>query len=119
MKNTLLASLALFCITFVASAADVTGKWSAEITTARGPQTATFVLAQSGATVTGTVGGGRGDTPITDGKVDGDTISFTTSAAGRDGTPVKTIYSGKIAGDHIDFTRDNGRGPVTFTAKKQ
>jgi hypothetical protein len=119
MKTTLLAILAIFCITFVASAADITGKWTADITTARGTQTATFTFAQSGGTVTGTVGGGRGDTPIGDGKVDGDTISFTTTAAGRDGTPTKTIYSGKVAGDHIDFTRDNGRGPVMFTAKKQ
>jgi hypothetical protein len=121
MKTTLLAILALFCITFVASAADVTGHWSAEITTGRGPQAVTFNFAQSGSALTGTVGGGRGgDIMIADGKVDGETITFSTSTPGRDGgAPNVQKYTGKINGDSIDFTREGGRGPVMFTAKKQ
>src|SRR5580692_4931177 len=112
MKTTLLAILALFCITFVASAADVTGHWSAEITTGRGPQAVTFNFSQSGTGLTGTVGGGRGgDIMIVDGKVDGDTITFSTSAPGRDGNPQVQKYTGKINGATIDFTRDGGRGP--------
>jgi hypothetical protein len=120
MKTTLLALLAMLCITFAASAADVTGHWSGEITTGRGPQPFNLTLAQAGMALSGAVTGGRGgDLAIADGKVEGDTISFTTTAAGRDGTPVKTTYTGKVSADHIDFTRDNGRGPVTFTVKKQ
>jgi hypothetical protein len=120
MKTTLLAILALFCITFVASAADITGHWSAEITTGRGPQAVTFNFAQSGNTLTGTVGGGRGgDIMIADGKVDGDTVTFSTSTPGRDGTPNVQKYTGKVNGASIDFTREGGRGPVMFTAKKQ
>jgi hypothetical protein len=120
MKTTLLAMLAMFCITFVASAADVTGKWAAEIPGRGGnTNTTTFTFQVSGGAVSGTVNGGRGDTMIADGKLDGDTLTFTTTAAGRDGTPVKTTYTGKVSADHIDFTRDNGRGPIMFTAKKQ
>ena len=46
-------------------------------------------------------------------------LLFTTTAAGRDGTPNKQTYTGKVKGDSIHFTREGGRGPVTFTAKKQ
>jgi hypothetical protein len=123
MKTTLLAMLALLCFTFAASAADVTGHWSAEITTGRGPQAITFNFSQSGSTLTGTVvaGGRGGEIMIVDGKVDGDNISFSTSEPGRgDGAPPNVQkYIGKINGASIDFTRDNGRGPVMFTAKKQ
>lgn len=120
MKNTILAILALFCITFLAAAADVTGKWTGEITTGRGPQAINIELKQSGNTVTGAITGGRGgDITIADGKVDGDTITFSTSAPGRDGTPNVQKYTGKVSGDSIEFTREGGRGPVTFTAKKQ
>jgi len=121
MKTTLLALLALFCITFVASAADVTGKWTGEITTGRGPQPFNLELKQAGNTVTGAITGGRGgDQMIDEGKIDGDTITFSTSRPGRDGgAPAVTKYTGKVNGTSIDFTRDNGRGPVMFTVKKQ
>jgi hypothetical protein len=119
MKTTLLAVLALLCITFVASAADVTGKWTADVPGGRGPVATTFTFAVAGTALSGTVDGGRGATPIADGKVDGNTITFSTTVAGRDGTPNKQTYTGKVGTDSIDFTREGGRGPVTFTAKKQ
>jgi opacity protein-like surface antigen len=118
MKTTLLALLAMLCIAFAASAADATGKWTAEVPGRGGNQTLTFNLSASGNTLTGSITTARGDSPIEDGKVDGDTITFTQSIQGRDGNAVKINYTGKVSADHIDFTRDAGRGPVTFTAKK-
>jgi hypothetical protein len=119
MKTTLWATLALFCITFVALAADVNGKWTGEIQGGRGPQPFNIELKQSGSTVTGAITGGRGgDVMIMDGKLDGDTLTFSTSQAGRDGTPNVQKYTGKVSADHIDFTREGGRGPVMFTVKK-
>jgi hypothetical protein len=121
MKTTLLALMALLCFTFVASAADVTGKWTGEITTGRGPQPFNLELKQAGTALTGAITGGRGgDVMIVDGKVDGDTITFSTSTPGRDGgAPNVQKYTGKVNGTSIDFTREGGRGPVMFTVKKQ
>jgi hypothetical protein len=120
MKKTLLALLATLTLAFTAFAADVTGKWTGEITTGRGPQPFNLTLTQSGNALTGAVTGGRGgDIMIMDGKVDGDTITFSTSTPGRDGgAPNVQKYTGKVKGDSIDFTREGGRGPVMFTVKK-
>ena len=111
----------MLCITFAASAADLSGKWTGEVTGGRGPQPFNLELKQTGNNLTGAITGGRGgDIMITDGKVDGDTITFSTSAPGRDGgPPTVNMYTGKVKGDSIDFTREGGRGPVMFTVKKQ
>jgi hypothetical protein len=94
MKTTLLAFVALLCFTFVAAAADVTGKWTAEIPGRGGnTQTTTFTFKASGAKLEGTVANQRGETPM--------------------------MYKGAVKGDTIEFTREvEGRGPATFTAKK-
>jgi opacity protein-like surface antigen len=118
MKTTILAALALFCISFVASAADVSGKWAGETPGRNGAQPITITLKAAGPALTGSITTAAGETPIADGKVDGDTITFTQTVQGRDGTPNKLTYTGKVSGDSIAFTREGGRGPVTFTAKK-
>ena len=123
MKTLLLTALMGICA-FAASAADVTGKWTAEVPGRGGNmQTNTFVLKSDGAKLTGTANGGRGgDVEITDGKVDGDNVSFVVV---RDfgGNSIKITYKGKVSGDTIKFTRtmeglDNAPPPVEFTAKK-
>jgi hypothetical protein len=121
MKSTLVAMLALLSFSLIASAADVTGKWTAEIP-GRGGATATttFNLKADGATLTGTVNGGRGgEQPISEGKVDGDNISFV-QALSFNGNDVKISYKGVVKGDSIEFTREVGGrgGPATFTAKR-
>jgi len=111
--------MALLCFSFVASAASVDGKWTAEVPGRNGTQTNTFTFTTSGSTVTGTMTTQRGDTPIAEGKLDGDTLTFTITRPGRNGgDPIKTTYTGKVKGDSIDFSYDMGRGPQTFTAKK-
>ncbi|HZS45156.1 MAG TPA: hypothetical protein VFC63_08650 [Blastocatellia bacterium] len=102
-------------------AADVTGKWVAQVP-GRGGQTReqTFNLKQDGSKVTGTVSGRQGDTPIADGKVEGDTISFTVTQS-FNGNEFKSTYTGKISGDEIKFTRTTSggnAGPQEFTAKR-
>ena len=75
-----------------AGAADVTGSWTAEMTTPTGDSFQLgFTFKQDGATLTGTVQGPQGDSiAISDGKVDGDKISFQVSFNGttisHDGT---------------------------------
>ncbi|HEX4273919.1 MAG TPA: hypothetical protein VHZ74_01125 [Bryobacteraceae bacterium] len=120
MKTTLLAALAMLSISFVASAADATGKWAGETPGRNGNQPITFNLKAAGDTLTGTITTAQGDRTIEEGKVDGDNISFVLSIPGRDGGPPnKQTYKGKVSADSIEFTREGGRGPITFTAKKQ
>jgi hypothetical protein len=116
--------LLLSClVAAVAFAADATGKWTYEMP-GRGGQTqqGSITLKVDGANLTGTVGGPRGDTEITNGKVDGDTVSFSVVREFQ-GNSMKMNYVGKISGDTIQFkvARDGGDGQGRareFTAKR-
>jgi len=108
---------ALVC---VALAVDVTGKWTAQVPGRDGQaREMTFTFKQDGDKLTGTQSGFRGqDLPIADGKVTGDTLSFTVTAE-FGGNSIKWNYTGKIAGDEIQLKREGGRGPAReFTAKR-
>ena len=114
---------------FAALAADVTGKWTFEAPGRGGNpgRPTTITLKQDGAKLTGSVPGmGRGgaDVPpseITDGKVDGNMVSFSVT---RDfnGNKMVTKYEGTVSGDEmkLKITRDTQNGPQTneVTAKK-
>ena len=103
--------------------ADVSGKWTAQVPGRDGqPQETTFSFTVEGDKLTGTVSGRRGDTPIADGKISGDEISFTVTRE-RQGATIKQLYKGKVAGEEIKFTRstEGGQGnqpPLEFTAKR-
>ena len=113
----LTALLGIFAL--CASAADVTGKWMAQIPGRQGNQDVTFNLKQEGSTVTGTMGTGRGDQQISDGKVDGDNISFAVNLE-FNGNKITQNYKGTVSGSEMKLTREGGRGnPIEFTAKKQ
>jgi len=115
------AILFLLLAAMTAFAADVTGKWVAQVPGRNGQtREVTFNLKVDGASLTGTVSGRGGDNPIADGKVDGDNISFTQTLE-YNGNSVKLIYKGKISGDEIKFTRqrEGGEGQgAEFTAKR-
>jgi len=98
----------------VAMAADVGGKWRAEFTSPDGVQREnTFTFKVDGETVTGTVAGSQDDTPISDGKLNGDTISFTADR------PFGTFtYKGKISGDEISFNVEFRGNNFEITAKR-
>jgi hypothetical protein len=107
------------------SAADITGKWTAQVPGrggSKGPSTMenTFVFKVEGKKLTGSANMGRGgDAQIENGKVDGDAISFTVA----NGFGGDSFYKGKVSGDTIAFTRtmegeDYGTPPTTFTATR-
>jgi hypothetical protein len=115
---------------FAVMAADVSGKWTYEQPGRGGNpgRPVTITLKQDGAKLTGSVPGfGRGGdnppppTEITDGKVDGNNISFTVKRE-MGGNTMVTKYEGTISGEEIKFkiTRDTQNGPQTneVTAKK-
>lgn len=115
--------MALLCFTFVAAAADASGKWTAEQPGRNGgpPRVTTFDLKASGAKLDGSVTtvmqGNPVATPITDGKVDGDTITFTV-VRNFNGNEMKTVYTGKVKGDSIELSFEGRGGQQTLTAKK-
>ncbi len=65
--------------------------------------TITMNLKAEGDKLTGTVNGRMGDTPISDGKIDGDNVSFTVVRE-FNGNQFKQNYKGKLDGDTIHFT---------------
>jgi hypothetical protein len=120
-KTVLLVFGVLLALAIGALAADVSGKWVAQVPGRDGtPREVTFTFKVSGETLTGTVSGRQPgqDTPIADGKVAGNTISFTATSQ-RGDTAVKQTYTGTVSGSEIKFKREGGQGPAReFTAKR-
>src|SRR5271157_1822711 len=138
-KKLLFVVTLMLVVAFALMAADITGKWVAEQPGRNGgpPRQTTFDLKASGATLTGTMtggmggggrkggGGGGGGAPqareISDGKVDGNNISFTVKVE-FNGQTMVSKYEGTLSGDELKLkvTRDGPNGPTTteMTAKR-
>ena len=112
-----IATLALMATTLFA--ADVTGKWSGEVEGRNGQKrTQTFDLKADGDKVTGSmVGPGGREFKIEDGKISGDTLTFSVTVE-MNGNTRKMEYTGKIVGDSINFKTGQGDRAREFTAKR-
>ncbi len=118
MTKLFCALVALMLLVCVASAADVTGKWKSEMTSPDGQtRTSTYDFKQDGDKLTGTVAGARGETPIQEGKVSGDTISFVVVRKFQD-NEFRMKYTGKVSGSEIKFSVEMGERSFEVTAKK-
>lgn len=115
----LLAGVCMMAATLAAAAVD--GKWDAKAQTPRGEQQYVFLFKADGESLTGTVTGGRGgESAIQEGMIHGDMISFKQNLSFGDRS-ITLVYSGKIAGDSIEFTRKSeggGGGETKFTATR-
>jgi hypothetical protein len=127
MTKKLLFVVGILCVmTLAVYAADVSGKWTFEQQGRNGATTVTLNLKADGSKLTGTMDGGRGGpTEISEGHVDGNSISFSVKRS-FNGNDMVTPYKGIINDDgstlKLEFTRA-GRGggdptPVTVTAKR-
>jgi hypothetical protein len=122
MRSTTLPLIAGFALLGIAAqAADVTGKWVAQVP-GRDGQTReqTFNFKVEGEKLTGTTSGFRDDLTIADGKVTGDEITFNVTMSFQ-GNERKLVYKGKVTGDEIKFTRTvegSDRPPQEITAKR-
>src|SRR3954449_12336963 len=129
-KKLLFVTALLLVVAVGAFAADVTGKWTYEQAGRGGgpARQVTITLKQDGAKLTGEVPGfGRGGdappppTQITNGKVDGDKVSFEVVRE-MQGNKMTTKYEGTVSGGDmkLKITRDTQNGPQTTeaTAKK-
>ncbi len=102
-----------------ALAADVTGKWTAQVPGREGQtREVTFNFKGDGDKLTGTMSGRQGDTPISEGKISGDTISFVVVRE-MGGNQIKQSFTGTVAGEEIKMKREGGQGqPIEFVAKR-
>ncbi len=122
MKRRAILLFVLMAVIFavIVWAADVTGKWTAQVP-GRGGQTreTTFNFKAEGEKLSGTMSGPQGDIDISDGKISGDDISFVVKMS-FGGNDVKLNFKGKVAGDEIKFTRtrEGSDQSQEFTAKR-
>jgi hypothetical protein len=114
-KTILLTIVALLVLAAGAVAADISGKWTAQVPSRQGEtREATFTFKVEGDKLTGSMSGRGGDTPLSDGKVSGDTVSFAVETQRG-----KRTYTGTVAGDEIKFKTEGGQGGAReFVAKR-
>ena len=123
MKTRILSIVAIALVAMLASAwaADVAGKWVAQIPGRQGtPTETTFNFKVDGDKLTGTMSNPQGETAISEGKINGNEISFVV-IRNIGGNEMKLAYKGKVAGDEIKFTCElqGGGQPQEFIAKRE
>ena len=115
-----LALLSLWACTAVA--ADISGNWKATAEGPNGQMERTFTFKVDGNKVTGeTTSSMLGKSTITDGKIEGDSVSFSITA-NFNGDEMKIDYKGKIAGDEIRLTSSSaalGGQSIEWLAKRE
>jgi hypothetical protein len=123
---------ALACaLTLALSAAGIDGKWVGEVKVKAGkkkgggeqPQKVTFDLKSSGGKLSGTVTGDKGrrgrSMEVVDGRIEGDSVSFTTVQKGRKAEQ-KWVWRGTLRGEDLTGTRsrEGARRGASFAAKR-
>jgi len=112
----------VFC-SIAAFAADIGGNWKATADGPNGAMERTFTFKVDGPKVTGeTTSTFTGKSTITDGRIDGDAITFTITA-NMQGNELKLSYKGKINGKEMTLTSEMAGGagggqPIEWKAKK-
>lgn len=104
-RTLLLGTIALLALIGSAWAADITGKWVAQVEGRQGTRENTFNFEVDGAKVTGTMTTGMGETAISEGKIEGDELSFVIVRSFGE-NEMKILYKGTVSGDEIKLTRE-------------
>jgi hypothetical protein len=109
--------LAMGCL--CAHAADISGKWQGKFLTPVGINNYTYNFQVNGNALTGTtLSSVSGASVIQNGKIEGDTLSFTEPSQ-YNGNAITVTYTGKIIGDKIKLTHTFGPFPPdTFTISR-
>ena len=112
----IIGAIALLGLATSVLAANIDGKWVSEREGRDGTVSKTYYeFKANGAELTGKITTERGGTPteteISEGKIDGENVSFTVVREMR-GNEMKQMYKGKLSGDQITFTveREGGFG---------
>ena len=114
--------LSIIALSLAAFAADINGNWKATAEGPNGSMERTFVFKADGNKLSGeTTSSMLGKSTITDGKIDGDSLSFTITAKLQD-NEVKISYKGKVSGDEINLTSEiaggGGGQPIEWHGKR-
>lgn len=110
----------MVAFTLTASAADVTGTWKGTAETPNGTIERTFIFKVEGTKLTGeTTSNMFGKSTISDGKVDGDNLSFTINVKFQD-NDMTLNYKGKVSGNEMKLTVEvpGADQTVEYTVKK-
>jgi hypothetical protein len=110
-KKLILLAAALLGISGAALAADINGKWTAEVQGRNGTVTDTLVLNASGNSLTGSFTGARGGAvDISDGTIDGNKVSFKVVRE-FNGNQFAQQYKGTLSdAGELDLTASMGGG---------
>lgn len=114
MKRLMVWTMLMVLCGFTAVAADVAGKWVAQVPGRDGtPMDYTFVFKVDGAKVSGTLTmnmmGEPMEQPISDGKLEGSNISFVTVMKFQE-MEMKSSWKGTVAGAEMKLTRTREGG---------
>jgi len=109
---------------------DISGTWEITWEGMRGATTSVFTFQQEGDTFTGTAqietmgrAGGRGagqirEVPVTDGKINGDQITFMVTI-GQGPRAMTPVYSATVSGDSMEGTMRTERRESPFTGVRK
>ncbi|MBS1872974.1 MAG: hypothetical protein JSU00_07150 [Acidobacteria bacterium] len=111
MRPTLV--LLMFLMAVSAFAADVTGKWKASMQGPDGEMQLTFNLKAEGAKLTGSVESPMGTMAISEGKVDGDNVTFTVAT-----DQFTVVHKATVSGDEMKMKAEIGDQTMELTAKR-
>ena len=116
MKLRTLACLIATAVSMLA--ADINGKWTATMQGRNGnTREVTYNLKADGSTLTGTQSSQQGERPIENGKISGDTISWS-QTMNFQGESRTMNYTGKVEGDVIKVTMKAGEMERQFEMKR-
>ena len=104
-RSSFAAVLVLLLASLSAHAADISGTWTAAFDTQIGKQEYTYQFVVKGSALTGTAKSANGESPLVDGKVEGNTVTFVENLKYQ-GMELKITYTGTVTSDkEIKFTR--------------
>jgi hypothetical protein len=119
LRATFALFTALLLLVAGAWAADINGKWTAEMPGRDGnTRTVTFDLKADGDKLTGTMMGPMGrELPISDGTIHGNDISFNVVME-FNGNSRTMKYTGTLKGNELQMKQEGGQRTREFTAKR-
>ena len=110
IRHAMMAGILILLSATVSLAANLNGRWEGSISGPNGDMQLVFNFHVSGSTLTGTVETPNGENPISDGKVNGDHLSFKTHFQDTD-----IDHEGTVNGNTIDLKIEGPWGESDVT----